>query len=119
MPPIAEYHSTGAQIQLTPGADVSAGDVVAYGGGIAIYEADQVADRPVGASIEGVFELPKVTGVGSDYALGAAVGWDTTTKKVRALSGADLYAGRVHKPVTTADTFVLVKINAPLAGSTA
>lgn len=117
MPPIAEYHQTGQQIQHTPSAAVNAGDVIAYGTGIAVIEADQVAGRPVGAAIEGVFEVPKVTGTA--FGLGVAVGWDTTNNRIRALSGANLYAGRMHKAAASGDTFALVKINAPLPGSTA
>lgn len=116
--PEAEYHSTGEQIRLTPGAAVNAGDVVAYGTGIAVYLADQEANRPVAAAIEGVFEFTKQTGTGTDFAVGAAVGWDNTNKRIRPLSGADRYAGRVHEAVTTAATLVKVKINAALPGST-
>jgi predicted RecA/RadA family phage recombinase len=119
MPVKGEYHPTGDQIRHTPGAAVQAGDVIAYGTGVAVILADQEANRPVAAAIEGVFEFPKATGASTDFALGAAVGWDTTNNRIRALSGANLYAGRMHAATTTAATHCLVKINAPLPGSTA
>lgn len=117
MAPLTRMDQSGDQIQLTPVAAVTAGDVVAYGTGIAIYLADQEADRPVAAAIKGVFEVPKVAGTA--FGLGVAVGWDTTNNRIRALSGANLYAGRMHRAAASADTIAYIDINAALPGSVA
>jgi len=110
-----EYVKTGAQILITPGADVSAGTVVAWGTGVAVIEADSVAGRPVGAAIDGVYEFAKASA--TVFALGAAVGYNTSTNTAVAVSGSNLYLGRVVAAVGNPSTHVQVKINAPLPSS--
>ena len=62
----AQFIHDGKSIDYTPGADVSAGDVVVQNDLIGIAKLD-IASGALGAlAVTGVFDLPKATGVGSD-----------------------------------------------------
>lgn len=109
------YHDSGRTIRFTAGTDYAAGDVIAFGTGIGIIEAPVASGGEANAAIQGVFEFAKPTGVGTDRDLGEAVGYNTNSKAVANVSGADLYAGRVAKAASTTDDTVLVNINMPAA----
>lgn len=107
----AEYKNTGKTIDIVPDAAVEAGEVIAWGGSVAIIAAAQEAGRPVAAYIEGEFEVPKATGVA--MALGEPIGWDEVDAEAVALDDGDLYLGRVTEAAGSTAEYVKVKINAP------
>jgi predicted RecA/RadA family phage recombinase len=72
----------GERIDYTPGADVSAGDVVVQGDLLAIASVDISANTLGSLALEGIFEMPKDTGGGSAIAAGKAVYWDATNSVV-------------------------------------
>lgn len=115
----AVYYDSGRTIRFTAAQDYAAGDVIAWGTGIAVVEVACLSGQECNAAIEGTFELAKATGGSTAQTLGAAVGYDTDNDRTAAVSGADLYAGRVVKASADADATVLVKINAPAAESLA
>lgn len=113
------YHDSGKYIRFTAGAGYSAGDVIAWGTGIAIVEVGCLEGQECNACVEGTFEFAKATGGSTARTLGATVGYDTTNDRVADVSGADLYCGRVMKAASDDDATVLVAINKPAAESLA
>lgn len=115
----ATYHNSGRSIRFTAGKDYAAGEVIAFGTGSAVLDAPAALGGVANATIVGVYEFTKPTGGGTGRALGATVGFDTTSKEIADVSGADLYLGRVVAVATDADNTVLVAINMPAVESLA
>jgi len=113
------YHNSGRSIRFTATQQYEAGDVIAFGTGTAIIDAAVASGGVANATIQGVFEFAKPTGVGTARTLGEGVGFDTTSKQIADQSGADQYLGRVTAAVSDDDDFVLVAINMPAAESIA
>lgn len=61
---------------------------------------------------EGIFELPKQTGTGTGYAVGAIVYWDDTANRIEPGATSNTRAGKIAQATTTAATTCLVDINA-------
>jgi len=92
----ARFIHDGNTLDYTPGADVSAGDVVVEGDLIGIAKLD-IANGSLGAlAVTGVFDIPKTTGVGEAIAAGAKVYWDEAdgVAKEDAEAGANKYLGK-------------------------
>ncbi len=119
MPGEAVYVADGRYIRFTAAQDYSAGDVVAWGTGIAIVEVACLSGQECNACIEGEFEFAKATGGSTARTLGSAVGYDTSNDRVADVSGADLYCGRVTKAASDDDATVRVAINKPAPESLA
>ena len=69
----ATFVHDGKSIDYTPGADVSAGDVVVQNDLVGIAKLD-IASGALGAlAVTGVFDVPKTAGVGEAIAAGAKV----------------------------------------------
>ena len=86
----------GKSIDYTPGADVSAGDVVVQNDLIGIAKLD-IASGALGAlAVTGVFDVPKTAGVGEAIAAGVKVYWDVAdgVAKEDAEAGANKYLGK-------------------------
>ncbi|RMH19609.1 MAG: DUF2190 family protein [Gemmatimonadetes bacterium] len=116
--PQAEYRKTGQTIDVTaPSGGYAAGQVIAWGNGIAVVASDALEGELVAAYIDGEFEFAKATV--ANFATGVEVGWDDTNKIIVAPSGATNYAGRVTANGGSGSTLVRVKINAAPAGSIA
>src|SRR5690606_38653545 len=69
----ATYRAVGRQIDYTPGAAVSAGDVVVQGSLVGIAALDIEANRLGALHVEGIFDVVKVNGA---INAGASVYWD-------------------------------------------
>ena len=115
--PESEFVSSGKGIRFTAAAAYAAGDVIAWGTGVAIITVDVAIGDIANAYIQGEFEFAKAAGVGEAMALGVPAGYDTTLNLAGDVSGADLYAGRVTVAATDNDTFVRIAINSPAAES--
>ena len=109
----AKYKHRGIAIDYTPGSDVTAGDVVVQEDLIGIAVND-IPDGRLGAlTTEGVFELPKATGSGSDIDAGAQLYWNGTDDRVEKTEGSPARPalGKAVAAAAVADETVLVKIN--------
>ncbi len=101
------YVQDGDLIDYTPVSAVSAGDVIQIGTMVG------VAPRPIAAgalgavAVEGVFYIPKPTGAGTDYALGAKV-YLYGSQAVTGVTG--VQAGYVAAKPATTDAAVKVKL---------
>ena len=92
----ATFVHDGKSIDYTPGADVSAGDVVVQQELIGIAKLD-IASGALGAlAVTGVFDVPKTAGVGEAIAAGAKVYWDVADgiAKTDDEAGANNYLGK-------------------------
>lgn len=100
-------------IDYTPGADVSAGDVVVQGELVGIANRDIPANTLGSLSVTGVFDLPKVGGPDRDIAAGADVYWDEANQVAMddAASGANKKVGRAVRYAEMADVTVRVRLS--------
>ena len=73
---IATYIHEGTSIDYTPGADVSAGDVIVQNELVGVAKRDIPANTLGALSAAGVFDFPKATGVGTAIDEGLDVYWD-------------------------------------------
>jgi len=102
----------GKSIDYTPGADVSAGDVVVQNDLIGIAKLD-IASGALGAlAVTGVFDVPKTAGVGEAIAAGVKVYWDVAdgVAKEDAEAGANKYLGKTVATAGDDDTTVRVRL---------
>jgi predicted RecA/RadA family phage recombinase len=108
----ARFIQDGKSIDYTPGADVSAGDVVVQGDLVGIAQLD-IASGALGAlAVTGVFDLPKTAGVDEGIAAGAKVYWDVAdaVAKTDAEAGANKYLGKTVAAAGDDDTTVRVRL---------
>ena len=106
------FIKNGTTADFVAVADVVSGDVVVLGGLMGVANADVLTGETGVAMIEGVFELPKVTGVAMSQ--GDFVGYDAASGKMIAEGGTGA-AYVMADAGETAET-VLVKINAGAGG---
>jgi len=108
----AQFIHDGKAIDYTPGADVSAGDVVVQGELVGIAKLD-IASGVLGAlAVTGVFDLPKASGDGG-IAAGAEVYWDEAEQvaKTDAEAGANKKLGKAVAAAADTDTTVRVRLS--------
>ena len=108
----AQFIHDGKSIDYTPGADVSAGDVVVQNDLIGIAKLD-IASGTLGAlAVTGVFDLPKATGVGEAIGAGAKVYWDAgnTVATTDPAAGANKYLGKTVRAAGDDDATVRVRL---------
>ncbi|MFP4217175.1 MAG: DUF2190 family protein [Phycisphaerae bacterium] len=108
----AQFIHDGKSIDYTPGADVSAGDVVVQNDLIGIAKLD-IASGALGAlAVTGVFDLPKATGVGEAIGAGAKVYWDAgnTVATTDPAAGANKYLGKTVRAAGDDDATVRVRL---------
>jgi len=102
----------GKSVDYTPGAAVTAGDVVVQGDLIGIAKLD-IASGALGAlAVTGVFDVPKTAGVGEAIAAGAKVYWDVGdgVAKTDDESGENKYLGKTVAAAGDDDTTVRVRL---------
>ena len=108
----ARFIHDGNSIDYTPGADVSAGDVVVQGDLIGIAKLN-IASGALGAlAVTGVFDVPKATGVGAAIGAGLKVYWDAAeaVAKTDAEAGANKYLGKTVLAAGDDDATVRVRL---------
>lgn len=88
-----KYKQPGVVIDYTAGADISSGDVVKMGNILGVALADIANGETGSVQIEGVFELPKVSG--AVITQGESLTWD-----VSANSGAGAFDDNLATPAT-------------------
>lgn len=109
----AVFVHEGDRIDYTPSADVSAGEVVVQGDLVGVATRDIPAGRLGALAIEGVFDLPKSTGVGTAISAGAIVYWDDTNDVATTSSGngANKQVGKAVAAAGDNDSHVRVKLS--------
>ena len=109
----AQFVHDGRSIDYTPGSDVTAGDVVVQEDLVGVAKLD-IASGALGAlAVDGVFDLPKATGVGEAIAAGAKVYWDVADQvaKTDDESGANKSLGKTTKAAGDDDATVRVRLS--------
>lgn len=103
----------GATVDYTPGANVTAGDVIVQNTLVGVALRD-IASGDLGAlAVEGVFDFPKATGGGSAIAAGKAVYWDVGDEEAKedAEAGANKLIGKSVAAAADADALVRVRLS--------
>ena len=110
---VARFIQEGATIDYTPGSAVAAGDVVVLGDLIGIAKRPIDANAIGSLSVEGVFDVPKATGVGTAIAVGAIVYWDVADSEAKEDSetGANKLLGKVIAAAGDDDAKVRVRLS--------
>lgn len=108
----AQFIHDGKSIDYTPGADVSAGDVVVQNDLIGIAKLDIASGALAALAVTGVFDLPKATGVGEAIGAGAKVYWDAgnTVATTDPAAGANKYLGKTVRDAGDDDAAVRVRL---------
>lgn len=110
--PVATFVHTGTAIDYTPGSAVAAGDVVVQGDLIGVAKRPIAANELGALSVEGVFDVPKATGVATAIAAGASVYWDVADGEAKTddEAGANKLLGKTIKAASDNDTTVRVRL---------
>ena len=87
-PGIQRSFHANCNVGNTPGAAVAAGDVVVQGDLIGVANADIPANTLGALAVEGVFDFPKATGVGTAISVGSIVYWDAGAQQATTSGGA-------------------------------
>jgi len=107
---MATFIHDGDSIDYTPGADVAAGAVVVQG------ELVGVARRPIPANtlgalaVEGVFDFPKATGVGTAITAGANCYWNAAAQQATTTASGNKLIGKCVRAAADADATVRVRL---------
>ncbi len=109
----ATFRHEGAAIDYTPGAAVAAGDVIVQGDLIGVANADIPANTLGALAVEGVFDVPKASGVGTAISVGSIVYWDAGAKEATTSSaaGANKELGKTVAAAGDNDTTVRVRVS--------
>ena len=108
----ATFLHEGAAIDYTPAADVAAGDVVVQGELVGIARTAIAAGVLGSLAVQGVFVLPKASGVGTAIDVGVDVYWDATAgvATTDADEGNNKLLGKTVLAATDDDTEVRVRL---------
>src|SRR5690554_8232257 len=108
----ARFIHDGNSIDHTPGADVSAGDVVVQGDLIGIAKLDIAASTLGALAVTGVFDVPKATGADTAITAGSKVYWDAGNSVATTddAAGANKYLGKTVAAAGDDDATVRVRL---------
>ncbi len=76
----AKYVESGCAIDFTPAADVALGEVLIQGDLLGVAMREIKAGELGVLVVEGVFDLPKASGAGTQIVAGSRVFWNEATK---------------------------------------
>jgi len=109
----ATFVHDGCAIDYTPGTAVAAGDVVVQGELIGIAKTPIAANALGALAVDGVFDLPKATGVSTAIAAGVLVYWDVADGEATtdADTGTNKLLGKTVAAAADADTTVRVRLS--------
>ena len=108
--PTVTYRQAGNVIDYTPGANVSAGDIVVLGE-LNVLATEAIAASEKGAvMISGVWRCPKAVLSTSAIAVGTKLYWDAGNEVATATAGVHKQLGYAVLAATAAATTVDVKI---------
>lgn len=103
----------GRTVDYTPGSDVTGGDVIVQNTLVGVALSDITSGDKGALAVEGVFDFPKATGVGTAIAAGKAVYWDVADVEAKEddETGANMLIGKTVAAAGVDDTTVRVKLN--------
>ena len=109
----AVFAHEGAAIDYTPGADVSAGDVIVQGDLVGVASLDIKAGVLGALAVTGVFDFPKATGASTAIAAGVSVYWDVADAEAKTDSetGANKLIGKTIAAAGDNDAEVRVRMS--------
>ena len=109
----AKFIQRGDAVDYTPGANVSAGDVVVQGELVGVAKLDIQTGKLGALAVTGLFDFPKATGTSTAIAAGTLVYWDAAEQVAKAdsESGANKQIGKTVKAASDADTVVRVRLS--------
>ena len=109
----AQYVQRGDAIDYTPGAAVSAGDVVVQGDLVGVAKLDIAASTLGALAVTGLFDFPKATGVGTAITAGTILYWNEAEAVAKADSetGANTQLGKAVATAGDDDTTVRVLLS--------
>jgi len=109
----AVFAHEGAAIDYTPGADVSAGDVIVQGDLVGVARLDIKAGVLGALAVTGVFDFAKATGVGTAIAAGVEVYWEVADAEAKTDSetGANKLIGKTIAAAGDNDAEVRVRMS--------
>lgn len=110
---MATFVHDGHSIDYTPGAAVTAGDVVVQGELVGVAKLDIAANALGALAVAGVFDFPKDTGVGTGIAAGAECYWDVADgeAKTDSESGANKLIGKCIAAAGDDDETVRIRLS--------
>jgi predicted RecA/RadA family phage recombinase len=107
--PQAVFIQEGAAIDYTPGADVTAGDVIFQGDLVGVARFDIKSGALGALAVTGVFDFAKATNVA--YTVGTILYWDDTNNIVTATATGNKQVGKVVRAAATTDPTVRVRLS--------
>jgi predicted RecA/RadA family phage recombinase len=107
---MATFRHDGDAVDYTPGAAVTAGDVVVQGTLIGVCTQSIAANKLGALAVKGVFDFAKATGTGTALTAGLAVYWDDTNDVVTATASGNVALGKVVTAAATTDAIVRVRL---------
>jgi predicted RecA/RadA family phage recombinase len=90
----------GRQIEFTPTVAVAAGQVVVNGDLVGVALGPVAANTPGTFAVDGVFEFPKQSGVGTAMTLGALLYWDSANQRATATAAGNKLIGKAFSSPT-------------------
>lgn len=110
---MATFIHDGNSVDYTPTTDVAAGAVVVQGDLVGVARAPITANALGSLAVNGVFDFPKATGVGTGIAAGANCYWDAADgqAKTDAEGGANKLIGKCIKTAADADATVRIRLS--------
>ena len=111
--PTAVFIHEGCSIDYTPGANVAAGDVVVQSDLVGVAKQAIAANALGSLAVDGVFDFPKQSGVGTAIGAGVIVYWDVANVRATASSGggANKQIGKTVKAASDTDTKVRARLS--------
>jgi predicted RecA/RadA family phage recombinase len=108
-----KFIQRGDAVDYTPGADVSAGDVVVQGELVGVAKLDIQTGKLGALAVTGLFDFPKAAGAGTAIAAGTRVYWDEADQEAKAddEAGANKELGKTVKAAADEDVLVRVRLN--------
>lgn len=103
----------GSHVDYTPGANVTAGDVVVQSELVGVAERDITSGELGAIAVDGVFDFAKAGAAGVVFAAGDLVYWDDTNNLAVTTSGAgaNKLIGKAVEAAADADTTVRAKLD--------
>lgn len=108
----AQFVHHGDAIDHTPGADLSAGDVVVQGDLVGVAKLDIPSGKLGSLAVAGVFDVAKEAGAGVTFSAGQKAYWDDTNNRAVTTdgAGANKYLGKAIAAAVDTDSTVRIRL---------